>query len=98
MVDTLGLLLAVVITSAAVDDAAAAPQVLGKLEEGSFPRLAKLWADNKYHNHELNRWVSENGWYVIEVVSRPPGSARFELVKTAGGGAHLCLAGALSGS
>jgi putative transposase len=81
VVDTLGLLLAVVITSAAVDDAAAAPQVLGKLEEGSFPRLAKLWADNKYHNHELNRWVSENGWYVIEVVSRPPGSARFELVK-----------------
>ena len=54
VVDTLGLLLAVVITSAAVDDAAAAPHVLGKLEEVSFPRLAKLWADNKYHNHELN--------------------------------------------
>jgi len=64
-----------------VDDAAAAPQVLGKLEQASFPRLAKLWADNKYHNHELNRWVSENGWYVIEVISRPPGSGKFELVK-----------------
>ena len=73
VVDTLGLLLAVVVTSAAVDDATAAPQVLGKLERESFPRLAKLWADNKYHNHELNRWVSKNGWYGIEVVSRPRG-------------------------
>lgn len=81
LVDTLGLLLAVLVTSAAVDDAAAAPQVLGKLEQASFPRLAKLWADTKYHNHALNRWVSENGWYVIEVISRPPGSGTFELVK-----------------
>jgi putative transposase len=81
VVDTLGLLLAVVVTSAAVDDATAAPQVLGKLERESFPRLAKLWADNKYHNHELNRWVSKNGWYGIEVVSRPRGSEKFEVVK-----------------
>jgi hypothetical protein len=43
--------------------------------------LAKLWADNKYHNHQLNRWVSENGWYVIEVVSRPAGNRKFEVVK-----------------
>ena len=34
-----------------------------------FPRLVKLWADNKYHNHELYRWVSENGWYAIEVAT-----------------------------
>ena len=81
VVDTLGLLLAVVVTSAAVDDAAAAPQVLGKLTEESSPRLEKLWADTKYHNHELNRWVSENGWYVIEVVSRPPGKKGFTLVR-----------------
>ncbi len=29
----------------------------------------KLWADSKYHNHERYRWVSENGWYVIEVAT-----------------------------
>ena len=40
-----------------------------------------LWGDNKYHNHELNEWVSEHGWYVIEVKSRPPGSEGFRVIK-----------------
>ena len=70
----MGLLLAVAVTSAAVDDAAAAPKVLGQLTRKSFPRLRKLWADTKYHNHALNRWVSKNGWYVIEIVSRLTGT------------------------
>jgi putative transposase len=81
VVDTLGLLLAVVVTSAGVDDGTGAPQVLERLSKESFPRLKKLWADNKYHNHALNRWVSEYGWYVIEVVSRPPGERKFTVVK-----------------
>jgi putative transposase len=71
VVDTLGLLLAVAVTTAAADDGTAAPEVLSKLNRESFPRLSKLWADTKYHNHGLNAWVSEHGWYVIEVVSRP---------------------------
>jgi transposase len=77
VVDTLGLLLAVVVTAADRDDGAAAAGVLGQLSQEAFPRLAKLWGDTKYHNHELIEWVSEHGWYVIEVVSRPPGSAGF---------------------
>jgi putative transposase len=71
VVDTLGLLLAVTVTAASADDGTAAPQVLCKLDRESFPRLRKLWADTKYHNHGLNGWVSEHGRYVIEVVSRP---------------------------
>ncbi len=81
VVDTLGLLLAVVVTGAQVDDGAAAPRVLGKLSKGAFPRLTLLWADNKYHNHALNRWVSENGWYVIQIKGRPPGAKGFVLRK-----------------
>src|SRR5438270_7859390 len=80
VVDTMGLLLAVIVTSAKVDDAAAAPLVLGKLSREAFPRLALLWADNKYHNHALDRWVSEHGWYVIQVKNRPPGSEGFVLL------------------
>jgi putative transposase len=80
VVDTLGLLLAVAVTGAAADDAAAAPRVLGKLAAAAYPRLAKVWADNKYHNHELYRWVAANGWYDIEVVSRPAGVQGFRLV------------------
>ena len=81
VVDTLGLLLAVTVTSAAADDGTAAPEVLKKLSREEFPRLKKLWADTKYHNHSLNRWLSEHGWYVIEVVSRPAGSKTFEVIQ-----------------
>jgi putative transposase len=81
IVDTLGLLLAVTVTAAAADDGTAAPRVLGKLTKEAFPRLKKLWADNKYHNHSLDAWMSEHGWYVIEVVSRPAGSKKFEVIK-----------------
>jgi putative transposase len=81
VVDTLGLLLAVVVTGAKGDGGAAAPRVLGKLSKGAFPRLTLLWADNKYHNHALNRWVSENGWYVLQVKSRPAGAKGFVLLK-----------------
>ena len=82
--DTLGLLLAVTVTGAAADDGTAAPQVLAKLTKESFPRLQKLWADNKYHNRELEGWVSEHSWYVIEVMSRPPGSEGFRVIKWRG--------------
>jgi putative transposase len=50
--------------------------VLVKLTREAFPRLELLWADNKYHNHSLEAWRSEHGWYAIEVVSRPRGARR----------------------
>jgi putative transposase len=78
VVDKLGRPLAVPVTSAAVDDGAAAPQVLGRLSREDFPRLAAVMADTKYHNHDLNRWVAANGWYVIRVVRRPAGQTTFE--------------------
>src|SRR5580704_3355634 len=51
LVDTMGLLLAVMVTTAALDDGAAAPGVVDKLKPHDYPRLKKLWGDNKYHNH-----------------------------------------------
>ncbi len=45
-----------------------------------FPRREGLRADIKYHNHSLNGWSSEHGWYVIEVVSRPAGSEGFMVI------------------
>ena len=81
VVDTLGLLLAVTVTAASADDGTAAPMVLGKLTKESFPRLTKLWADNKYRNHSLDAWISEHGWYVIEIGSRPAGTEGFKVIK-----------------
>ena len=79
-VDTLGLLLAIVVTSAAVDDAAAAPQVLAQLDRQHCPRLKTVWADSKYHNHRLRAWLHAHRrrlpWR-LEIVSRPKGATGF---------------------
>ena len=81
VVDTLGMVLGVTVTGAGEDDGTAAPKVLGKLTREALPRLKKLWADNKSHNHSLEAWVSEHGWYVIDLKSRPPGSEGFRVIK-----------------
>jgi len=81
-VDTLGLLLAVVVTSAAIDDAAAAPEVLGRLTPGNFPRLKVIWADSKYHNHKLQEWIDSDPDRIwrLEVKKRPAGVKGFVLL------------------
>jgi putative transposase len=81
-VDTLGLLLAVAVTGAGVDDARAAPEVLSQLHEQEYPRLKVVWADGKYHNHALNEWKTQqkNLRWRLEVVSRPPGEKGFVLL------------------
>jgi putative transposase len=73
VVDSLGLLLAVVVTAADVDDGAAAPALLTQLLEQPVSQVRRVFVDNKYHNHALYGWVAENGWYELEVVRRPPG-------------------------
>lgn len=81
-VDTLGLLLAIVVTAANVDDAAAAPQVLEQLKSAQQPRLAVVWADSKYHNYELYAWLARQrsiGWR-LEIVRRPDGAQGFVLL------------------
>jgi putative transposase len=80
VVDTMGLLLGVVVTAANVDDAKGAKAVLTQLAAQDFPRLALLWADNKYHNYDLEEWLTENIRFTIEVVSRPKGRRGFVLL------------------
>lgn len=71
IVDSMGLLLAVVVTAASLDDARAAPDALGLLPKDQFPRLRLVWADSKYHNYALYGWVAEYGQYELEIVGRP---------------------------
>lgn len=77
-VDTLGLVLCVMVTSAAVDDGVAAPQLLGRADPAALPRMRKIWGDTKYHNHNLYQWLQDRrpGWE-LEVISRPPGTKGF---------------------
>jgi putative transposase len=75
-VDSLGLLLAVVVTAANVDDARAAQEVFAEMPGGCYPRLRVVWADSKYNNYELERWLAEHRLpYRIAVVSRPEDKA-----------------------
>jgi putative transposase len=78
LVDTLGLLLVVLITSAGLDDGAAAPILLGHVTPQDFPRLVTIFADQKYHNHALDAWMAEHraGWH-IDVKRRPAGTKGF---------------------
>ena len=46
-VDVLGLLLVVFVSSAALDDAVAAPHVLKHLALATYPRLEVIWADSR---------------------------------------------------
>jgi putative transposase len=82
VVDTLGLLLAVAVTAANLDDGTHAPRVLGKLEAAHYPRLKVILADNKYNNRALEEWLRSQGVsYTIQVVRKAEGTPGFVPVK-----------------
>jgi putative transposase len=70
-VDTLGLLLAVVVTAANVPDALGAQTVLKQLTQRPFPRLEILRADSAYGKYGLPRWIERFKHFVLELVRRP---------------------------
>jgi putative transposase len=75
VVDSLGLLLAVLVTGADVEDAHAAKELFADMPGRDYPRLEVVWADGKYHNYELYDWLSlHRRPYEVAVVSRPPGA------------------------
>jgi len=80
VVDTMGLLLAVAVTAASVDDAQGAKEALARVEAEAFPRLRVVWADSKYHNYDLYAWVAAHANYQLEIVSRPAGVKGFVLL------------------
>jgi putative transposase len=82
VVDTMGLLLAVTVTAANLDDGTHAPRVLGKLAAARYPRLEVILADNKYHNQTLEEWLRLHKVpYTIAVVMKAEGTPGFVPVK-----------------
>jgi len=81
LVDTMGLLLTVLVTTAAIDDGAAAAHVVDRIALENYPRLKKLFGDNKYHNHSFRQWLATNrpGWE-LEVKTRDPGVKGFAVL------------------
>lgn len=73
VVDSLGLLLAVLVTAASVDDAKAAQELFGRLEGQPVGKVRRVFADSKYHNFALYEWVEANANWGLVIVRRPDG-------------------------
>jgi putative transposase len=69
LVDTLGLLVAVVVHSAGIQDYDGARLVFERAK-GSCPRLRLIWGDSVYARRGLPAWVSAECGWTLEVVKR----------------------------
>ena len=79
LVDSLGFLIAEVVTAANVDDARGAQDLFAEVRGRDFPRLRVVFADGKYHNYELYDWLSVHRRpYRLEIMSRPKRETAFK--------------------
>lgn len=77
--DTMGLLLAVAVTAANLDDGTHAPAVLAKLDLVALPRLEVVFGDSKYNNRALDSWLAETvAPYRVESVQSAKQEGRFK--------------------
>src|SRR5437763_7369241 len=73
VVDSMGLLLAVLVTAASVDDGQAAAELFGRLEGQPVGKVRRMFADSKYRNYALYEWVQENAAWKLVIVERRDG-------------------------
>ena len=78
VVDTLGLLLAVAVHPADIQDRDGARLVLPRLL-GRFPRLQLIWADGAYGG-KLVEWTRMVGGWTLEPVRRPAQQRTFQVL------------------
>ena len=79
LVDTLGLLLAVVVTAASVSDPQGARMLFARLG-GHCKKLRRIWVDGTYRG-KLLEWVSDHCWFLLEPVLRSDEMKGFVLLK-----------------
>ena len=78
LVDTMGLLLAVVVTAASVSDPAGA-RLLFRRMGGACKNLRKVWVDGTYRG-KLVTWVTEHLWFRLQPVLRSDDMKGFVVV------------------
>jgi transposase len=78
VVDTMGLLLAVIITTAAVQDRDGARTVLDRLRF-TMPSVVHIWADGGYAG-TLTDWARDRLRLLIEIVRKPLGIKTFQVL------------------
>lgn len=81
LVDTLGLLLMVVVTSASVSEEAGARRLLNlSWWQWTTKRLQLIWADSGYYEGRLLGFVKKVLGWSLEIVNRPKGTKGFVLL------------------
>ncbi len=78
LVDTLGLVLAALVTAASMQDRDGARLLFTRLS-GACKKLRKVWVDGSYRGQLLN-WVSDHLWFVLQPVLRPKEQKGFVLL------------------
>ena len=76
----MGLLLAVLVTAADVDDGTAAQERFPRLEGQPVGKVKRMFADSKYHNYALYEWVETHAAYEVVVIRRPEGATGWVLL------------------
>ena len=74
VVDSMGLLLAVLVTAASVDDGRAASELFARLGGQPIGQVRRMFADTKYHNMALYEWVEADADFKMTIISRPEGA------------------------
>ena len=80
VVDSMGLLMAVLVTAADVDDAKAAAELFARLDGQPMGKVVRMYADSKYHNFDLYEWVGNNARWDLTIVRRPKGAEGWVLL------------------
>ena len=95
VVDSMGLLLAVLVTAASTSTTPRRPpELFARLEGQPMGKVVRMYADTKYHNFALYEWVEANARWDLAIVRRPEGSEGLgEAADPVDGGADVRLAG-----
>jgi putative transposase len=79
LVDTLGLVLSVYVSSANIQDRVGARCLLAGLKV-PLPRLKQIWADGAYTGERLAGWCKERGKWELEIVKRSADTEGFAVL------------------
>lgn len=71
LVDVLGLILAVLVHQASLQERAGAKVLLQRAKDKGFPRLHLIWADGGYSGQPMIDWVLALAGWVFAVITRP---------------------------
>ena len=71
VLDSMGLLMAVLVTAADIDDAKGAALLFARLDGQPMSQVKKMYADTKYQNFTLYDWVDKNADWDLTIVRRP---------------------------